>query len=223
MIIYKSFFKFEVSTFSLVKFNKINKLYAQREQLASDLADELYAPEMEQLNTDLINGVIAEFGTLPEEVRSIGAEALTAFIEGISETENLTEKVSDFTDSFFDACNEGISEGVAALNIADSIAATMAEQDTYAIGKEKGDALVNGFNDALNDFYAHFYSEQAHMTALFSYKQQPHQFYSGSSSAGAAERIVVENHVDTTVQLEKDTIGKVAYEYIKEHQRMSCT
>jgi len=44
----------------------------------------------------------------------------------------------------------------------------------------------------------------------------PHQFYSGSSSAGAAERIVVENHVDTTVQLEKDTIGKVAYEYIKE-------
>ncbi|MBQ5320340.1 MAG: phage tail tape measure protein [Oscillospiraceae bacterium] len=205
------------------EFNKINKLYAQREQLASDLADELYAPEMEQLNTDLINGVIAEFGTLPEEIRSIGAEALASFIEGISQTENLSEKVSEFTDSFFNACNEGISEGFAGIDIADSIAATLAEQDTYAIGKEKGDALVNGFNDALNALYAQFNSEQAYMSASVSYKQQPYQSASGSSSAGTsqAERIVLENYVDTTVQLDSEKIGKVSYKYIKEFERKS--
>ena len=207
------------------EFNKINELYAQREQLASDLADELYAPEMEQLNTDLINGVIAEFGTLPEEIRSIGTEALASFIEGISQTENLSEKVSEFTDSFFNACNEGISEGLDGIDIADSIAATLAEQDTYAIGKEKGDALVKGFNDALNALYAQFNSEQAYMSASVSYKQQPYQSASGSSSAGTSqtEHIVLENHVDTTVQLDSEKIGKASYKYIKEFERKSGT
>lgn len=205
------------------EFNKINKLYAQREQLASDLANELYAPEMEQLNTDLINSVIAEFGTLPEEIRSIGAEALASFIEGISQTENLSEKVSEFTNSFFNACNEGISEGFAGIDIADSIAATLAEQDTYAIGKEKGDALVNGFNDALNALYAQFNSEQAYMSASVSYKQQPYQSASSNSSAGTGqtERIVFENYVDTTVQLDSEKIGKASYKYIKEYERKS--
>ncbi|MDE5741578.1 MAG: phage tail tape measure protein, partial [Oscillospiraceae bacterium] len=123
---------------------KISGLLAEREKLAEDLANELYAPEMEQLNSDLVNGVIAEFGTLPEDIREIGAAALEAFIAGLSETENLTEKVTDFTDSFFTACDEGISNGIAGLNLTDSLAAAFDEQDTYAIVKEKGDELVNG-------------------------------------------------------------------------------
>ena len=44
------------------EFKKINKLYSEREKLASDLANELYAPEMEELNTELVNTVIAGSG-----------------------------------------------------------------------------------------------------------------------------------------------------------------
>lgn len=97
---------------------------------------------MKKFNTDLVNGVISEFGTLPDDVKEIGAAAFEAFIEGISETENLTEKAADFTDSFFTACNEGIENGVTGINLTDSVAAAFDGQDTYAIGKEKGDELV---------------------------------------------------------------------------------
>lgn len=201
---------------------EISGLIAEREKLAADLSNELYAPQMEQLNNDLVNSVIAEFGTLPEDIRAIGAKALEAFIAGLSETENLTEKVSDFTDNFFTACDECISNGIAGLNLTDSVAAAFNEQDTYAIGKEKGDELVNGFNDALSGLYAQFEAEQAYTAALTS-RQSPQAWTGGTSASGygsgKTERIVIENHVNTTVQADKEVIGKISYQYQKEHER----
>lgn len=198
---------------------EISKLYAERNQLADDLAKELYAPEMEQLNSDLVNGVIAEFGTLPEEIRQVGAAALEAFIAGLSEGD-LTESITDFTDSFFTACNEGIENGVAGLNLTDSIIAAFDEQDTYTIGKEKGGALVDGFNDALSGLYAQFEAEQAYTASLTS-TRTPQNSSVGTASAGAGktERIIIENHVSTTVQADKAVLGKTAYEYSKEYER----
>lgn len=199
---------------------EISGLLAEREKLAADLSNELYAPQMEQLNNDLVNSVIAEFGTLPEDVREIGATALEAFIAGLSETENLTEKVSDFTDSFFTACDEGISNGMAGFNIGDSIAAAFNEQDTYAIGKEKGSSFIDGFNEALKDMYAQFEAEQSY-TATLTAPKSPQILSGGTASAGTgrSERIVIENHVNTTVQADKDVIGKAAYKYEKEYVR----
>ena len=214
------FFAKNLAGMSEAELKEISELYAEKEKLAADLANELYAPEMEQLNNDLVNGVIAEFGTLPDDIREIGAEALAAFIAGLSETEDLTEKVSDFTENFFTACDEGISNGIAGLNLTDSVAAAFNEQDTYAIGKEKGGELVSGFNDALSSLYAQFEAEQAYTAALTS-KQSP-QVQAGGTTAygsGRTERIVIENHVETTVKADKEVIGKISYQYQKEHER----
>lgn len=199
---------------------EISGLLAEKEKLAADLSNELYAPQMEQLNNDLVNSVIAEFGTLPEDIREIGAAALEAFIAGLSETENLTEKVSDFTDSFFTACDEGISNGMAGFNIGDSIAAAFDEQDTYALGKEKGSSFIDGFNEALKDMYAQFEAEQSYTAALTAPKS-PQSQSGGTASAGTgrSERIVIENHVNTTVQADQDVLGKAAYKYEKEYVR----
>lgn len=208
---------------SEAEIKEISDLYAERDKLAEDLSGELYAPEMEQLNNDLVNSVIAEFGTLPEDIREIGAAALEAFIAGLSDTENLTEKVSDFTDSFFTACDEGISNGMVGFNIGDSIAAAFNEQDTYAIGKEKGSSFIDGFNEALSGLYTQFEAEQSY-TATLTAPRRPQESTGGvgTSTFGTSsktERIVIENHVNTVVQTDKKAIGQAAYEYQKEIER----
>lgn len=197
---------------------EISDLIAEREKLATGLSNELYAPEMERLNNDLVNSVVEKFGTLPEDVREIGAAALEAFIAGLSETEDLTEKVTEFTDNFFTACDEGISNGIAGLNLTDSIAAAFNE-DTYAIGKEKGDELVNGFNDALSDLYALFESELAYTAAQTSAHIPQNPADGMSAGTNKTERIVVENHNDVTVEMDGNVVGKKAYTYIKEQER----
>ena len=231
-----SFIAENFAKMSDAEFKKINKLYSEREKLASDLANELYAPEMEELNTEFVNTVIAEFEMLPNKIHIIGSEALDSFIDGLSETENLSEKISDFTDSFFTACNDGISYGISDLNLNDSIMAAFAEQDTYAIGRKKGDELVGGFNEALNDLYMKFTaqlnenmisefqeivaSEQLYMANMHGSQYKPQ---TQNSHASSDENIVLKNHVDTTVKVDGDTIGKVAYEYIQKYKYMTGT
>lgn len=208
---------------SEAEIKEISNLYAERDKLAEDLSNELYAPEMEQLNDNLVNSITEKFGTLPEDVREIGAAALESFIAGLSETENLTEKVSDFADAFFKACDEGISSSMPELNAADSIAAAFSEQDTYAIGKEKGSSFIDGFKDALSGLYAQFEAEQSY-TATLTAPKRPQESTGGvgTSSFGSSsktERIVIENHVNTVVQADKKAIGQAAYEYQKEIER----
>lgn len=208
---------------SEAEIKEISDLYAERDKLAEDLSGELYAPEMEQLNDNLVNSITEKFGTLPEDIREIGAAALEAFIAGLSDTENLTEKVSDFTDSFFTACDEGVSNSMVGFNIGDSIAAAFNEQDTYAIGKEKGSSFIDGFNEALSGLYTQFEAEQSY-TATLTAPRRPQESTGGvgTSTFGTSsktERIVIENHVNTVVQADKKAIGQAAYEYQKEIER----
>ena len=215
------FFAENLAKMSESELKVISELQAEKKQLAEELANELYAPEMEELNQNLVNSVISEFGTLPGEIKEIGAAALEAFIAGLSETEDLSEKVSDFADSFFTACNEGIENGIAGLNLTDSIMAAFEGQDTYAVGKEKGDALVNGFNDALNGLYAQFEAEQAEIAAFTASKNQ-YQFSGNNAAENAkSERIVVENHNDITVEMDGDVVGRKSYTYAKEYERQA--
>lgn len=227
------FFAENLAKMSDAELKQINELYSEKKKLAEELSNELYAPEMEKLNTDLVNGVISEFGTLPDDIKEIGSAALEAFIEGISETENLSEKVSDFTDNFFTACNEGIENGIAGLNLIDSVSAAFEEQNTYAIGKEKGDELVSGFNDALNGLYSQFENEKmlVELQASANFQQaemanahsRQYQYQMPNSYSESNRRVVLENHVNTTVQLDRNVVGKAAYEYIKEYQHMTST
>lgn len=207
-----------LANMSAEEVKEISDLIAEKEKTANDLSNELYASEKEQLNNALVDSIIAEFGTLPEDIREIGAKALESFIAGISESEDLSEKVSDFTDNFFTACDEGISNGIAGLNLTDSITAAFNEQDTYSIGKTKGDELVSGFNDALSDLYALFEAELAYTAAQTS-AHIPQNSADGTSGTNKTERIVVENHNDVTVEMDGNVVGKKAYTYIKEHER----
>ena len=77
-------------------FDEINRLYSEREKLAGDMAAEFYAPEVEQLNSDTVDKIKAEYDKLPEEFRSIGKTAAEELVNGLAEG---VGSLSDILDS----------------------------------------------------------------------------------------------------------------------------
>ncbi|MCH5348081.1 MAG: hypothetical protein J1E40_02050, partial [Oscillospiraceae bacterium] len=205
----------------------LSELYAQKEQLAEDLANELYAPEIDKLNTDLIDSVIGQFGTLPEEIRAIGAQSLASFTEGILEDkENLTEAAQEFMNSFFTACDEGISSGSIGMeNVGDNITSILEEQDLYAVSLEKGSEFASGMKDAFALLEDKLMLAQANVSADLTVGTAAQSSYGGSSWSGSGkeERIVIENRDEITVKVDRDVLGKTVNEWTKEYKRRTGT
>ena len=143
-----------------------------------------------------VNGVLEKFGTLPTEIQEIGAEALAAFIAGLTNGD-LSEQVSDFTDKLAADCTEGIQNSFANSDL--DFAALM-NADTYSMGKNAGDEYVEGFNEALAQIQAAIAAEQnyaATSTAPKRYSENEPQASAGTSASGtSAERSVIQNHIE---------------------------
>ena len=214
---------------------KISALYAERDKLAEDLANELYAPEMNRLNEELFVDITAQFGTLPAEIRAIGNASLNSFAEGLLENkENLAEAAQEFISSFFEACDEGISSGSVGMeNVGENIAAMLGEQDTYSIGYESGSSFAEGLSDALGNaegLFSRLMSGHADVSASLVTAGQADTVNYGASSwsgssggSGKTEKIILENKEEVTVKIDREVLGKTVMEWTKEYQRGTGT
>ena len=185
------------------EFKQINDLYKQKEELADKLSGELYEPEMNELNEGLVNGVIEKFGTLPTEIQSIGAEALAAFIAGLTDGD-LSGQVESFTDRLADDFSEALENAFAGTELDYS---ALVNADTYSIGKKAGEDYADGFNEALAQVRAAIAAEQnfsAASTAPKRYSETVPQASAEPSARGAsADRIVIQNHIEVDMDGEK--------------------
>ena len=90
-------------------FAQINDYYKQRDELAQELATDLYAPDTAALNDKLKSDIYEQFGLLPEEIQAIGTNAVDAFIAGL-DSGDLHDKVDDFFDKFFEDTKESVKK-----------------------------------------------------------------------------------------------------------------
>lgn len=90
-------------------FAQVNDYYKQRDELAQELATDLYAPDTAALNDKLKSDIYEQFGLLPEEIQAIGTDAVDAFIAGL-DSGDLSDKVNNFFDKFFENTKEGIKK-----------------------------------------------------------------------------------------------------------------
>ena len=198
-----SFTAKNLAQMSDAEFDEINELYKKKEELADKLSNEMFDPEFDELNEGLVNGVVAEFKTLPPEIQEIGAEALAAFIAGLT-SGDLSEQVDEFTEKFAADCTEGIQNSFANSDL--DFAALM-NADTYSMGKNAGDEYVEGFNEAMAQLKAAIAAEQdfaATSTAPKRYSENDQQAFAGTSASGtSAERIVIQNHIEVDMDGEK--------------------
>lgn len=209
-----------LSKMSGAEFNQINSLYKERDELADELANEIFEPQKEKLNKELAESILNELGVIPENIKVIGTEALEAFIEGISESGNLTEGTTKFIDEFFTACMEGLNSSNINSALADELSTAFGEQDTYSMGKEKGEDFAAGFNEALDQIYTQFDIERANVTASVTSSGQPVQPAAQSSGSLAGSSKNTEKiQINTTVELDGEKIGKASYEYSQNYSR----
>lgn len=151
-----SFTAMNLAKMSDAEFNEINELYKAKEELADKLSDELYAPELNALNENLVADVTEKFGTLPSEIQEIGAEALAAFIAGLT-SGDISGQVESFAEQLAADCAEGIQNSFANTELDYS---ALLNADTYSMGKSAGEDYAEGFNEALAQVQAAIAAEQ---------------------------------------------------------------
>ncbi len=198
-----SFTAQNLAQMSTAEFDEINELYRKKEELAEKLSNELYEPELNELNEGLVNGVLDKFGTLPPEIQEIGAEALAAFIAGLTDGD-LSEQVESFTDRLAADFSEALENAFAGTELDYS---ALMNADTYSIGKKAGEDYADGFNEALAQVWAAIAAEQnfsAASTAPKRYSETVQQTSAEPSARGAsADRIVIQNHIEVDMDGEK--------------------
>lgn len=195
-------------------FAQINDYYRQRDELAKELAENLYAPDVSALNEKLVNDITEQFGMLPEEIQALGAESLNAFIAGLG-SGDFSEQVESFIDSF----GTELDNGLDALfeNLDEDIAKSIGD-NVYEVGKTSGEDFVKGFNEALAGLEAAFLSEQSRITAEYSVSGSVGAV---SQSSGDNKPIKIENKIDLTIDVDGDKMAQKTITYTNEVNQRS--
>ncbi|MGN1137080.1 MAG: phage tail tape measure protein [Oscillospiraceae bacterium] len=190
-------------------FAQINDYYKERDKLAQELATDLYSSDVSDLNEKLVDDITEQFGMLPEEIKSIGAESVNAFIEGLGAGDlskqvesfigNLGTELDNGLDKMFENWNESISE-----SIGDNI---------YEAGKTSGEDFVKGFNEALAELEAAVTAEQAKITAEYSGETKFTKEKTDIGTADGNNKLVIENKVHTTVEVDGKQLAETVDEY----------
>ncbi|MGN0610049.1 MAG: phage tail tape measure protein [Oscillospiraceae bacterium] len=203
-----------LANMSSADFAQINDYYKQRDELAQELAEDLYSSDVSKLNEKLVNDISEQFGMLPEEIQAIGAESVNAFIAGLG-TGDLSEQVDSFIDSFGTDLDNGLNKMFENWN--ESITESIGDS-VYEAGKTSGQDFVEGFNEALAELEAAVTAEQAKITAEYSgelkYDKKSIGGGDENGNGSGGKKIVVENHLRATLEVD----GKKLAETVAENQ-----
>lgn len=200
-----------LANMSSADFAEVNDYYNERDELAKEMAQELYQPEIDSLNRQLTDDVIAKFGELPEAVRLAGVEAVTAFMSGINEG-NLSEQLEGFANDFVNELSSSIENGFSSDNFTLDFNA-LYEQDTYSVGLALGNDFVDGFNAAFEELQTAVQTEQAKISAEYTSQNRSSYIGEAKSLSAGDERIILENHIDLKVDMDGEKVAEKVIEY----------
>lgn len=201
----------QLANMSDADFAQINDYYKQRDELAQELATDLYAPDTAALNDKLKSDIYEQFGMLPEEIQAIGADAVDAFIAGL-DSGDLHDKVEDFFENFFESSKTAVDDivknqkGSFSVDFSDMLENTNA----YSMGEQLGNDFADGFNSAIDDLTASVQAEQANVTAEYTTKGKSDT--STKSDSQNVERIILENHIRAELDVDGEKVAEKVIE-----------
>lgn len=197
----------QLANMSDADFAQINDYYKQRDELAQELATDLYAPDTAALNDKLKSDIYEQFGLLPEEIQAVGTDAVDAFIAGL-DSGDLSDKVDDFFDKFFESSKTAVDDIV--KNKKDGFSVDLSDMlentDTYSVGEQLGKDFADGFNSVIGDLTASVQAEQANVTAEYTTKGKSDT--STKSGSQNVERIIIEDHIKTELVVDGEKMAE---------------
>lgn len=197
----------QLANMSDADFAQINDYYKQRDELAQELATDLYAPDTAALNDKLKSDIYEQFGLLPEEIQAIGTNAVDAFIAGL-DSGDLHDKVDNFFDKFFESSKTAVDDIV--KNKKDGFSVDLSDMlentDTYSVGEQLGNDFADGFNSVIGDLTASVQAEQANVTAEYTTKGKSDT--SSKSDNQNIERIIIEDHIKAELVVDGEKMAE---------------
>lgn len=192
-------------------FEEFSKLYDQLDAEAQKMAEEFYQPEITALNQSTAAQIRDAFGTLPEDLKEIGGEALAQFYAGfISAALNGNTDLSDVIGSMTDSFKSGFSESIENMTLGSDVTAQLSGQDYYDTGAAAAQSWSAGFSDNIAVNSAEFTTEMS---------------FSGNNPQRSAhpeyEKIILNADINITTNLDGEKIAENTAEYQKEFRRRS--
>lgn len=196
----------QLANMSEEDFAQVNDYYKERDELAQELAEDLYSSDVSDLNEKLSADIAAQFGMLPEEIQAIGKDSVDAFIAGL-ESGDLSTKVSDFFEDFFNDSKEAVEDIIADENIDIT---DMFDADTNSIGEELTSNLHIGLEPYLDGITASVNAEQSSVAAEYTAGNKAET--DTKADSGKTERIVIENRISAELDVDGEKMAEKVIE-----------
>ena len=204
-----------LTSMSSAEFAQINEFYKQRDALADELSQDLYAGEAEKINNALLSAVDIAISQLPEQAQAAGRQFLSDFISGLDlSTEDISDEISNFVSGFTEIYNSSLEN----LDLEHKFTVTLGGMNTYSMGQELARQLTAGFNDEIERSVPEIKLGQVNAGVQLS-GNAGKTASSSANNSKTTETVIFENTNHITVELDGEKISEKTEKRIAEKQR----
>ncbi|MBQ5332419.1 MAG: hypothetical protein J6K92_04070, partial [Oscillospiraceae bacterium] len=203
-----------LTSLSSTEFSQINELYKEREALADQLSQDLYAGEAEKINSALLTAVDSAIMQLPGQAQAAGRQFLSDFISGLDlSVEDISDEVSNFVSGFTELYNYALED----FDLTHGFSIALGGMNTYSMGQDLARDLAAGFNAEMERDISNIKISQANAGIYFggSYKSNAAP---ATVNKPSADNIQLNANITTDVILDYEKVGRAVYKYIEQVQ-----
>lgn len=186
------------------EFSKINNYYKKRDDLADELSKDMYKGEAEKLNSVLMECVNTALNSLPAAAQTAGSAMLSGIMEGIGNSDDLTERMTTFTDSFAEVFESAVDD----MDLNKSFSIALGGIDAHAEGQELGRQLMNGFDEELKKHRSEISVSQTSSAENLASDTSAKNAGTKTSGSSKNDNITIDTTNNITVQIDSETISR---------------
>ena len=186
------------------EFAKINNYYKKRDDLADELSKDMYKGEAEKLNSVLMECVNTALTSLPAAAQTAGRAMLNGIMEGIGNSDDLTERMTTFTDSFAEVFESAVDD----MDLNKSFSIALGGIDAHAEGQELGRQLMNGFDEELKKHRSEISVSQTSSAEKLASDTSAKNAGTKTSGSSKNDNITIDTTNNITVQIDSETISR---------------
>lgn len=186
------------------EFGKINSYYKKRDALADELSKDMYKGEAEKLNSVLMECVNSALASLPAAAQTAGSAMLIGIMEGIGNSDDLTERMTTFTDSFAEVFESAVDD----MDLNKSFSIALGGIDAHAEGQELGRQLMNGFDEELKKHRSEISVSQTSSAENLASDTSAKNAGTKTSGSSKNDNITIDTTNNITVQIDSETVSR---------------
>ena len=186
------------------EFAKINNYYKKRDDLADELSKDMYKGEAEKLNSVLMECVNTALNSLPAAAQTAGSAMLSGIMEGIGNSDDLTERMTTFTDSFAEVFESAVDD----MDLNKSFSIALGGIDAHAEGQELGRQFMNGFDEELKNHRSEISVSQTSSAENLASDTSAKNAGTKTSGSSKNDNITIDTTNNITVQIDSETVSR---------------